>query len=561
MRFAQLVCLSSLLVACSGGGGAGDAGGIDAGSHADAGPSPPDGQVVNSQCPTDFIASAPFVPCELPAGVTPTAGADPGSDSIFDPAKLLLYEIAIPDDQWQTLCTNARDNAAAILAGGQTESAFVPTWARARVRVGGEAVDCVGLRIRGRTTIKKLFYQDSSDVDPDPEYQDCLMSRFAYKPSFKVGMSSFVKGQRFHEQKHISLGGREGGDSQFHDYLAAQLAARFGVPGVRVSHGLLCINGVYRGVFAVQEEVDDQAFLDYHFADAPDGNYYQAKWAPLTFYSSHDLEKYRRDSYSTAAGTGQDALGADLPYTDQTDLIRLLRFASFRDPALFAAEVGGVAAVDAWLRVIAMETTLSDTEGMFPYARNVALYNHPGKGWWPVRHDWDQAFRDGPSAVPVAGRERLFDLAPNYSLPDNNPPNRCDGRPVVTNTDCPGLCSERSVRHPVLATRLLFARRADYLDRVEEFLNDVFVPADIEAMIAERRTLLDAAYVGDPWTPYANWDTDVTNLLADVPRLHADALAALQDARDNPFGLAPVAERDQMIQWCGQRSCWPYACP
>jgi len=505
-----------------------------------------------------------MVACDLPSSVSPSASADPGSGYVFDPGNLLLYELFIPSEEWQVLCENARDHAVAAKEGGDTKRAFTPTFAQALLRVSDEEMpQCVGVRLRGETTLERLFFTNSDDDDPGPEYQECLVESFVYKPSFKIALDEFARGQRFHDQEHLSLGGYEGGESHLRDYLVAGLAEEFDVPSPRVSHGLVCINGVFRGVFTVQEEHDDQAFLDHHFPDAADGNYYKVrKWGPLTFHEGEDMDKYRELHYEPAAGTSQDEAGHEIPYTEETDLIRMLRFANFRDPERFAAEIDEVAAVDAWLRLIAMEMTIPDADGMFPDLHNYTLYHHPKEGWWPVRYDWDRSFTDARVAVEDrATRDRLFDLVPDYNEPANNPPNRCDGRPVFEDDDCPGPCSGREVRHPVLPARILHTRTSDYLDRVEQFLTDVFVPADVQATIDARSAFLEDAYRGDPWSPFDDWEDDVAQLREDVERLHADSLLALQDARGNPAGVAPAGDREQMIQWCGERSCWPYACP
>jgi len=541
-----------LLGACSSDSGSGPADGGDGG-----------------EAPTCDIAAlqkeVPFPDCDLPAGLEPIVGNfSSGNNYMFDPDNLLLYEIAMSDAEWRVACENARDHAHAEWKGGDLEDNFVDTWAKARLRVDDEGLDCVGWRMRGDIHIERLFFQDDTDEDPEPEFQDCLNFEFAFKPSFKIGTRYFIRGQEFHEQQHISIGGQEGGNSQMRDYLIAQLAESFGVPSPRVNHGLLCINGVYRGVITIQEEHDDQPFLDYHFPDEEDGSYYKVHDnGPMSFYEGGDMDRYRTDSYEPVAGTSEDDAGAIVPFTAETDIVELLNFSNFTEPDDFAAEIDTRFQADAWLKLMAIETVMADIDGMFGAKHNYLLYNHPTDGWWPVRNDWDGSFSLNRLFDPGTEmtKDRLYGLRPDFN---DEEADLCDGRAQIDeplDDDCPGGCAERNVRHPVIAARLIYARRAEYLAHVQGFLDTVLDVAAYQAEVDERRALLEPYYQDDPWVDAGDWSSDVDEIRTQLQDLYDGATAALADALANPPAAADASLEAEMMEACGDTSCWPYACP
>ncbi len=496
--------------------------------------------------------------CKLPFGDAPPAVTySEGSDYLFAPSNLLLYELTIDPANWQTVCIDARERARA--RHDDTPDTYTKTWAQAWLKVGQESLGPIGVRIRGEVSVELIFYGDSDDDDPDPEYQDCLDGRFSRKPSFKLDFSEFMPGQRFHDQKHISLGGKEGGYSMMHDYVVSKLAASFDVPSPRVNHALVCINDVYRGVFTVQEEHDDQQFLNFHFGDeSKDGNYYKTHRGSLTYYHGDDLAGYGTKEYSAVAGTEPE-------FNADTDLLQVLQFANFAGAEQFETDASKWLNVSAWLRLIVMETVLPDRDGMFRGRNNFLLYNHPTVGWWPIRNDWDHAFEFKALGDSASTRLRLFDLPSKGAwVPDDW--NSCDGRAPLKPKEqsCDGACTVKHVPHPVIAARVIHTFRKDYLDTVHAFLETVFKPQATATLVQDRRAQLKP-YVDSgqskPWMKLKHWDKDVQELIDDIATIHADATAALTDAKSNPMPAAPVSEAEEMQTLCSDPSCWPYACP
>jgi hypothetical protein len=56
-----------------------------------------------------------------------------------------------------------------------------------------------------------------------------------------------------------------------------------------------------------------------------------------------------------------------------------------------------------------------------------------------------------------------------------------------------------SIRHPVIAARLLYLFQEDFLARVDELLSGVLAEADVVARVRARQALLEPWIAADPW--------------------------------------------------------------
>ena len=183
------------------------------------------------------------------AGANPAAGSGiKSSDEVFRDDMLRTYELAVADADWTQLQETA------------TEEQYVP----AMLSVDGEPVGKIGVRYKGATGTLQGCFSDG--------VQTCR------KLSMKLKFNEYDANLRFRGLKKLNLHGSLNDPSHLHERLTYKLFREFGVPAPRSVHARLMINGEYKGVYNLTEEVDGR-FTDYRFEGADGhGTLYKEAW-------------------------------------------------------------------------------------------------------------------------------------------------------------------------------------------------------------------------------------------------------------------------------------------
>lgn len=170
------------------------------------------------------------------------------SDEVFRDDMLRTYDLTFSDADWQKL----QDTA--------TEEQFVP----AVLSVNGEQIGKIGVRYKGATgTLQGCF---SNGV------QTCR------KLSMKMKFDAYDPNLRYRGLKKLNLHSSMNDGSHLHERLTYQLFREFGVLAPRSVHARLNINGEYKGLYNLTEEVDGR-FTDYHFqGEDGQGTLYKEAW-------------------------------------------------------------------------------------------------------------------------------------------------------------------------------------------------------------------------------------------------------------------------------------------
>lgn len=210
----------------------------------------------------------------------------------------------------------------------------------------------------------------------------------------------------FEEENPLGLRGLHvNGDSQdptlIRSVLAHRIARRIGLPVPEAVHAELYINGEYRGLYTIEEPVDD-VFLRKQFGMG-DGSLYRAgRSADLGYLGSTPSLYDRLDADGQPMYEAVQSPEAD-PHHDLAEFITFLATAPSKD---FAPALRTRFNVDAFLRWMAFETLLGHWDNYWIGATNYHLYANPATGRYEYLPDrLDHVF--GLWFGPQSGSEEM----------------------------------------------------------------------------------------------------------------------------------------------------------
>jgi len=506
------------------------------------------------------------LPRELSAGDLPDALFDEDADSFP------IVSVEITQAEWDAFC----DNGYAAAQAFSVPEDYVHVWARAKFTLAGETLDDVGVRFMGRGTVQNVFCPHGDGgrscdsawrerckaalADDSERYEDGV-GQFLIKPSFKFDFDELSSGRDFHGVDRLNLAGDTGWQTLLDEWLPNLLYGRAGIGHVRTGHAALCINGTYRGLYMIQEQSDQQSWLDEHqggLEPAGDGAFFKIDgFGPQTYisdsfadYVTVDDNDVARSLYEPRAGT-TDADGAEL-----VSLFKELSYDTRGDESAFVAAAETRLDVDQWLTQMAMENALGDSDAMYSNRNNYMLVKRVDNRWEPARFDpdqgsywWlyeDEVWHDWPGDSTLRGPSLMcLRFISSRAMPN------CTDGGAPDDPDNSGF-NVPNVRHPVIGARLLHAysdpARDDYLDIVEELLapGGVLDIDDVLDLIDQRAALIEP-WVGnektpriDPWGPdYYSWRFNV----------FGGDDATIADCRENPEDFQIQCKYRQMVEF------------
>jgi spore coat protein CotH len=187
-------------------------------------------------------------------------------------------------------------------------------------------------------------------------------SRSGTKPGLHVDINRYSEEQTFLGLKSFVLDNLTQDPSGIHEAASMAFMARAGVPAPREIHTSLFVNGSYAGLYVIVESIDKD-FLARVFGSIDgnvqnDGYLYEFKYADdwRFEYLGSDLNEYKiRFDPKTHEGKSDEHL-----YRPIENLIRLIN----ETPAdRLAATIGDLFDIPAFIRYLAAQTFLAETDG------------------------------------------------------------------------------------------------------------------------------------------------------------------------------------------------------
>ena len=276
------------------------------------------------------------------------------ADELFASQTLQRLDLYVHSSDWSKLQQNFQEN----------------TYYPADLTWNGQTAHNVGIRSRGRG------------------------SRNARKPGLRVDFNRYASGQTFLGLKSLVLDNLGQDPSGIHETVATAFYARLGVPAPREIHARLYVNNEYAGLYAIVESVDRDLLARVFGAigtDVQNDGYlfefkYQDDWRFANLGST--LEPYKIRFEATTHETKSD----EDKYRPIETLVRLTNdTASER----LAETIGGLLDIPAFIRFLAAQTFLGETDGFLGNTgiNNFYLYRLEGRNLHTlIAWDEDNAF-------------------------------------------------------------------------------------------------------------------------------------------------------------------------
>jgi spore coat protein H len=317
---------------------------------------------------------------------TDAAPPGPGSDYIFDLARLHHFEIELADADWQWL----------------KENAVLEEYRPASLVFEGRRYDGAAIRFKGDYGSLYSCFDGDTQICP--------------KLSIKLSVNTYDRDQRFFGLRKLNFNSSVRDPSLMHEVVGYRLFRDMGVPAPRASHASLAVNGEELGLFVLVEEVDKE-FLQDHFAD-DEGNLYKSVWP------QHDSP----EPYIEALHTNEDAADVSdmLAFHDMvegtSDETFLVDAADWLDPAALAT----------YLAVDRATANTGGISGFYCYPPDLGDCRNQNYYWYHVPADrmvlipWDLDYA-------------LYDLNTDLGRAENEPnPGGCEPVPAceIWHVDC-----------------------------------------------------------------------------------------------------------------------------
>jgi spore coat protein H len=244
------------------------------------------------------------------------------ADELFASQALQRVDLFLNSADWAKLKANFQEN----------------TYYPADLTWNGQTVRNIGIRSRGRG------------------------SRSDTKPGLRVDFDRYATGQTFLGLKSFILDNGTQDASGIHEPVAAAFYARLGIPVSREIHTRLYVNNAYAGVYVIVESVDKDMLARVFGAIGDDtqndGHLYEYKWNDdwrfTSLGSSLDPYKLRFEPTTHESETDEEL------YRRIEQLVRLTNEAT---AASLAGAIGPIFDIPAFIRYVAAQNFLADTDG------------------------------------------------------------------------------------------------------------------------------------------------------------------------------------------------------
>ncbi|MEO8678798.1 MAG: CotH kinase family protein [Vicinamibacterales bacterium] len=256
-------------------------------------------------------------------------------DDLFQSQDLQRLELWLNKADWSKLLADFQVN----------------TYYPADITWNGQTARNVGIRSRGRG------------------------SRSGNKPGLRVDFDRYASGQTFLGAKSFVLDNLTQDPSGIHEAVAMAFNARLGIPAPREIHTRLYVNGAYAGLYTIIEAVDKDLLARVFGSigdDVQNDGYlyefkYQDDWRFNYLGSGLDEYKIRFEATTHESKSDEDL------YRPIETLVRLVN----DTPAdRLTATIGNIFDIPAFIRYLAAQTFMADTDGFLGNAgmNNFYLY-------------------------------------------------------------------------------------------------------------------------------------------------------------------------------------------
>lgn len=408
---------------------------------------------------------------------THSNAVDPNFDVVFAQGVVLRMDITIAASDWSDMISELSYNLSSTSsrAGNigmmDNDIDFTPMWVPSTINYDGVDWYNVGLRFKGNSSLSSTYSSGNMKLSMKLDFDQ-------YEDDYPA-----LTNQRFYGFKQLNLNNNYEDESLMREKVGSDLFRAFGLASAQTSFCVVYIDSgsgsQYYGVYTIVEEVDDTV-IKTQFSDGS-GNLYKPDGDAASFKSgTYDTsEFYPKTNTSTTDYSDMRSLYDALHSSNRTS-----------DSAAWQAGVESVFNVDTFLRWLAVNCTIQNWDTYGVMTHNYYLYNNPSDGlltWIP----WDnnEAFQSATGQYTIVEVSKVGSVSSSW--------------PII------------SYLYDIEEYE---SRYKEYL---QQFIDEVFVVADMQALYDEYYNLLkDYAYAEESGRTFITsdyeFDSNVSTLKTHV---------------------------------------------
>ncbi|AWW00262.1 CotH kinase family protein [Arcticibacterium luteifluviistationis] len=316
---------------------------------------------------------------------THSKSGDPAYDMVFNDNEVQRIDIVITEERWNNMLADmtskygsfGRTNSGGPGGGGAVSDTENPIFVPGEVFYNGKEWYRVGVRFKGNSSLQSTWQSGN------------------LKLSFKLDFDEFedeypqIDNQRFNGFKKLSLKNNYNDSSFMREKVAGDVFRSAGLAGAHTAfYAVYVDNGdgpTYFGLYTMVEEISDTVIDDQFSSDK--GNLYEPDGDGASFASgTYDTDEIAKENNEDEAD-----------FSDVRALYDILHDGSrTTNPASWRIQLESVFDTDAFLKYLAVNTTIQNWDTYGRMTHNYYLYNNPDNGlltWIP----WDnnEALQNG----------------------------------------------------------------------------------------------------------------------------------------------------------------------
>ncbi len=383
--------------------------------------------------------------------LTHSNAADPNFDVVFAQGKVQRMDITLTSSNWSAMKSDLSSNINKV---NSSSSDYTPVWKPCTVTFNDTDWYNVGVRFKGNSSLSSAY---NSGV---------------MKLSFKLDFDEFeddypeLKNQRFYGFKQLNVGNNYKDNSLMREKVVSDLFRAFGLASANTAFYELYVDtgsgAQYFGLYTLVEEVDDTV-IETQFSDGS-GNLYKPDGDAAQFYKN----SYDTDEFDLKTNTSTP------DYSDVLALYNAINDSSrTSDPTAWQEELERVFDVDAFLKWLAANAVIQNWDTYGRMSHNYYIYNNPATS----KLTW----------IPWDNNEALQSSSSNST---GNMGGMGGGSSSMSAIEVSSMGSVSS-SWPLISYLYDVDEYVDiYKGYLQQFIDEVFVTADLQALYTEYSALL-----------------------------------------------------------------------
>jgi spore coat protein H len=233
-------------------------------------------------------------------------------------------------------------------------------------------------------------------------------SLVADKKSFQISFNSFSSGGDWQNLEKINLIGQQNDPSLLRSKLCHDAYRSLNVASARTAFARLYINDQYRGLYLLQEQIDEE-FASLYFDDQGNGNLYKCTYPADLDYLGSNPEDYQFTMWGSRPYDLKTNEWAD-DYTDFAELVDVINTTSDEN---LICELQKIFHIESYLRVAAVDVLCGHWDNYIFNKNNFYLYHNQRTGLFEyIPYDLDNTLGIDWLSEDWAERD-IYEWAPN----------------------------------------------------------------------------------------------------------------------------------------------------